>query len=456
MLNENLHDLVDKISEEKKPQAEIALSALVEKPQRGFSESCLNPDAEYLTPEEDLADRYKSIKVIVNTIIKAKPPYTFCINGGWGTGKTVYMHWIYDSINERYKDEIKVIWFEPWKYESVGNLIYPLVKKIEIIEWWCKVIRWKLIGHVILPIIYLLGYVKCIPLVAIEIFKEIWSIFGKDKKNESSYEKIDKLKIDFEKYVNYILIKEKKKKLIIFIDDLDRCLPENVIQLFESIKNIFYTDKCIFVMGVNKGIISHAIAHKYGSLNLLDGEEYTEKIIKFTFDLPTELRNIIPGIVQEYKKMNNDIFSESLIPEISTGMFLAAQIYSIRLIKKIFTKYILIINNIEQTALSTVNKDALFLTILLYHKYPEFCNILKKHQPGLSIIDSIVSIGKNTDYMSDEKMLSKQPDHIKYAVHFIKTTQIKEILTAFNRGSENKYKEAIYHKSIELIERLSL
>ena len=97
-------------------------------------------------------------------------------------------------------------------------------------------------------------------------------------------------------------------KLVIFIDDLDRCRPDYAITFLEYIKHLFSIPNCNFVLSVDEDQLISTIEKVYGSKN---AEGFLSKIIDFDFNLPS------PGSVREFielaiKKLNwesDNIFS---------------------------------------------------------------------------------------------------------------------------------------------------
>jgi predicted KAP-like P-loop ATPase len=53
-------------------------------------------------------------------------------------------------------------------------------------------------------------------------------------------------------------------KIIIFVDDLDRCTPERALELLESIKTFFDIEGIIYVIGIDPSTIDPIIKTKYG------------------------------------------------------------------------------------------------------------------------------------------------------------------------------------------------
>jgi hypothetical protein len=74
--------------------------------------------------------------------------------------------------------------------------------------------------------------------------------------------------------------------LVVFIDDLDRCLPENAIEVMEALKLYLDRANCVFVLGVEPTIVEEAIKRRYNDSASLSATEYIEKIIQIPFVLP--------------------------------------------------------------------------------------------------------------------------------------------------------------------------
>jgi len=84
-------------------------------------------------------------------------------------------------------------------------------------------------------------------------------------------------------------------RLVIFIDDLDRCLPEQAIGVLEAIKVFLDIQGCVFVLGVDREIIERGIRVRYKEFALagdaagvfpVKERDYLEKIVQIPFALP--------------------------------------------------------------------------------------------------------------------------------------------------------------------------
>lgn len=116
-----------------------------------------------------------------------------------------------------------------------------------------------------------------------------------------------------------------QSRLIVFIDDLDRCLPEKAIEVLEAIKLFLDSKRCIFVVGVERRIIERGIRVKYESLGVgtephdapITGEEYLEKIIQIPFNLPPL---VMDNITQFAQNNLGDAFDRPVAEVIAVGL----------------------------------------------------------------------------------------------------------------------------------------
>ena len=81
-------------------------------------------------------------------------------------------------------------------------------------------------------------------------------------------------------------------RLLIFIDDLDRCLPEKAIEILEAIKLFLNVEGTVFVLGLDKDIIRQGIEIHYCQNRAncektpIHGDDYLEKIVQIPFHIP--------------------------------------------------------------------------------------------------------------------------------------------------------------------------
>ena len=77
---------------------------------------------------------------------------------------------------------------------------------------------------------------------------------------------------------------ERGNRLVIFIDELDRCNPAFAIKLLERIKHYFNNSRITFVFSVNVAELQHAVRNHYGSD--FDASRYLDRFFDLRIDLP--------------------------------------------------------------------------------------------------------------------------------------------------------------------------
>lgn len=91
------------------------------------------------------------------------------------------------------------------------------------------------------------------------------------------------------------VITEKAQRLVIFIDELDRCRPNYAIEMLERIKHYFDDERIIFVVSVNKEQLVHTISKHYGY-----GFDSTGYLNKF-FDINAYLPEVSNNLFDSYR-----------------------------------------------------------------------------------------------------------------------------------------------------------
>lgn len=246
-----------------------------------------------------------------------EPPFSISIDGDWGSGKTHLMKLIEKNLNDH---GFPTIWFNPWEYEKTDSSYIAFIKKLSISFKDKFKLALKDIG-----IFGLTLAVSSIDSVARfltndsvnysnikEITDEI--VNAPEGKADKYTDTIELLRKDFVRIADNISTKFKGKPLIIFIDDLDRCLPDNSLKLLEALKNTFSVKdaQVIFVCGQNTSITKEFIKKQYPSIDY----EYASNYFKKIFDLSIKIPGIQQNKIKELIKYRLSDFFESPEPKL--------------------------------------------------------------------------------------------------------------------------------------------
>lgn len=207
------------------------------------------------------------------------------IYGSWGSGKSCLMKTIYNNLNS---EKFDVMWFNTWKYEKDDNLAFSLFKYIGKDNFFDKI---KENGSNVLNNAY--GIFKSLA-KGVELNLGIFNIKPGEAMDEAEKQD-EKIKNDindqkclwerieeFESVFKSVKLNN-DKRLVVFLDDLDRCESDNIITLISAIKLLLSINKnIIFIIGVDKTAVTLALKNKYNN-DYNKADEYLEKIFSITF-----------------------------------------------------------------------------------------------------------------------------------------------------------------------------
>jgi KAP family P-loop domain len=193
------------------------------------------------------------------------------IFGGWGSGKTTLM----DEIRRKLDTAVVTVEFNAWRYEREPQLLIPLLDTVRgaLVKWAAgldadsrervraaarrvgRIIRGLaagLSGEVGLP-----GAAK----VSYDVGKAVdaLTMSGEPDQPQSLYvAAFHELSDAFEDVVD-----KGAAKIVVFVDDLDRCLPDNALDVLESMKLFFDLPGFVFVVGLDEDVVQRAVRTRF-------------------------------------------------------------------------------------------------------------------------------------------------------------------------------------------------
>lgn len=232
---------------------------------------------------------------IVRVIEQSYPKFSIGIYGEWGIGKTTLMRFMFNQLEDNKGNSVVPVWFNAWRYEREEYFtLIPLLKTIELaLPSEYEGLKGALRGAAIFG--WKISKDAIASLVTDHFGRYLGSAAGKGldaftEKIIPELKKIDELEsrtIYFEgqeriqSELERLRKKNTKLKIVVFVDDLDRCSPEKILELFESTKVFLGMDGFIYVLGLSHNKVAKLITDKYG----LEGEQYIKKIIQIPVNL---------------------------------------------------------------------------------------------------------------------------------------------------------------------------
>ena len=251
--------------------------------------------------EEDLLEISKYVKGLGKFIRECQTPMSIAIQGDWGTGKTSTLNLLKKNLEaDKDTNGIKCVFFNTWQYSQFNmedslyvSFVHNLVKQCGGNDEILRTVA--AFGK--------LAFFKAVDWRFGTNASEILDGFEKAKKDQM--ESVSKLQEDFAK-----MVKRTGKRLVFFIDDLERLNPEVAVELLEIIKLFVNVENSIFVLAIDYEVVVKGVRKKYGE-NLSEEKcrNFFEKIIQLPFKMPVErynLTELVRKAVQEQTHMTDE------------------------------------------------------------------------------------------------------------------------------------------------------
>lgn len=363
--------------------------------------------------KEDQLNRKGIAQNLTHIISTKNKPLVISLDSGWGTGKTTFIHMWQDMLmsTEQYQKQFETIYFNAWENDYSKT---PLIDIFIELETCINNNTPELKKAFDKMKMFFLDTIDIGSSIAIKLLTQgvlEKSDFIKDDNVDKEFRNL-KRKLNYtvlsETINNKNLRKELKramsnyqktvgKKIIFFIDELDRCRPPYTIELLEVIKHLFNIEGFAFILSIDKEQLSHSISSIYGTN--MDTIGYLGRFLDIDFQLPhpdlraySQLKSDLT--FSHYK--NTNYFSFFLIEFIHTYNF------SLRDINKLYNYLDLLLPLIPEfnKEFSTYQPLYLITTAYLYalliilkFKAPMIYNqIINKNYDIETILDEIQTI----------------------------------------------------------------
>lgn len=359
-------------------------------------------------PLENIEDESLGLRDYVNALVEfistCQTPMTIAIQGDWGSGKTSVMNFVRNGID---KQRIETRWFNTWQFaqfhmqEDIAiSLLSGFLDELGDDAQKAR------------------NAVKNLTRMAVKgiggLGKAAFDIVGGgggdlvkeaiDKLaegNMSAARQLRNLKDEIRKAVDGLLVKEKADRMIVFIDDLDRLVPERAVEILEVIKLFLDIDKCVFVLAVDYAVVSKGLQQKFGvGVDDLKGKSFFDKIIQLPFSLPIaqyDIRKYMRTLCVDPVRFDEDNLDRLVaLAENSIGT-------NPRSLKRLFNalqllhivardKKMLIGDAVAKTE---ERQRILFAVLCLQLAYePVYCLLLKQHQLDTELFDTLRAVDR--------------------------------------------------------------
>ncbi|MCH8112155.1 MAG: hypothetical protein IH905_09425 [Proteobacteria bacterium] len=257
----------------------------------------------------DPLERKKVAEYLTPMLASVQQPFVIGLTAPFGTGKTQFIKcWRHDLALQGFR----AIYFNVWETDFSQDPLFAFMASIkrQLDEMGAKDTEQRfgelakraggLIRSKALPIL-LRGLAR--KALDDETAKEVLDVIGASEEDISSFvgamaeeqlraqEAAEEALARFREYlgetVTALTEKEQdpaRRKIIIFVDELDRCRPTYAIEVLECVKHLFSVEGLVFVLALDDEQLRNTIASVYGAG--FDGDGYLRRFIDWKFKLP--------------------------------------------------------------------------------------------------------------------------------------------------------------------------
>ena len=264
----------------------------------------------------DALERGALIQEVGDAIARCKPPQVFGVHGDWGLGKTSFLHQVQwyltgecpqqpeeatEEAAERrpggeHEATVRSVWFDAWRYQNEEAPVVALLQEMRAqLSWQSRTARSASRTAEVVTRGALLSLEELTKKIGFQYSKFRQASREWESENLAATLPSHTLREHLCEAIRQLLSEggdgaEDSRRLVVFIDDVDRCVPEAAYRLLEGLKIYLTLDNCVFVLGMNQRAIEEAIAQRMkgeaGDDPTMRAASYMEKLCQNVWRLP--------------------------------------------------------------------------------------------------------------------------------------------------------------------------
>ena len=268
---------------------------------------------------QDKIGREEIVEKVCGFVDSLQKDKNFClaINGEWGSGKTFVLGLIEEKLSK--KQEYIIIKYDAWEntfysdpliailscvIDGIEDKLYLVERKEEKTKKTVKA-SIQALAKLSTKIEKLYGAVKGLKGIIKDIHNPIDTTgLGDFKSYQTLLKKTKEILSEVTQAREY---RGRQTKLVILVDEIDRCLPDEQLKLLERLHHLFEVKNCAVIVTMNQSCVAKTVQTIYG----VDGYEYLRKFFDFTFKLETSSDKYLNGWLKGFIK----IFEKLQIPK---------------------------------------------------------------------------------------------------------------------------------------------
>lgn len=249
-----------------------------------------------------------SFRAVADTVVEAVlddklDPIALGVSGAWGSGKTSVLELVRAGLEQQVEDDgsrVLVIPTEPWRYDPavgpkealIGEVLDALSRELDPgVKSNATALLKKLVGRVNWAKAFKVAAKAGLALQLPSVDDVLGLIKEDPAKDESPERGLAGFREDFEALLASDDL-EHISRVVVLVDDLDRCLPETVVETLEAIRLFLSAKGMSFVIAADEDRVADAIKQRLGASGPEEegletpAQLYLHKIVQTTVPLP--------------------------------------------------------------------------------------------------------------------------------------------------------------------------
>lgn len=232
-------------------------------------------------------------------------PFTIGVFGKWGEGKTSVLKQA-KSLIEAAHPKAVTVWFNAWQYDHEEHPLFPLALTIgerllalEADEMAGKLEPWRKAFRGVGASLLALAYGIKVKFPGLELdFKKAFDALATLEDAGGSATLPPSLY--YQAFASLGMLAARASQcadappIVVFIDDLDRCLPEQALRVLQGIRLVLSQPGFIFVLALHREPLERHLAKRFGELDMREPERcaraFLDKSIQLGLPLPGHAR----------------------------------------------------------------------------------------------------------------------------------------------------------------------
>lgn len=352
-------------------------------------------DRELAAFDSDRLDHERIVDQLVDLVTTVEMPTNIALYGPWGSGKTGIANLLKKRLNEpaHAKAKVKFARFDAFKYADIPlrrNFIVAVARELKVnkkdykedlyaaksssditvpdenlltIAGWFLGLAAALLS-VLVAFIALVSLIQpgswsddfaknvsgALPggLIAPALLAAVFTLVGKSLTVDRSVSRPDSVE-QFEDLFKALVDDSGAERLVIFVDELDRCTAKEVVDTLDAVRTFLGVPKCVFVVAADQQVLEQALSEEARQETPTDsanpyystGSAYLDKVFQYQMSLPPLLPQSVTEFAIKAVKDNGGLWAEIAPVDYVVSILIPSHVTSPRRVKHLLNTYAL-------------------------------------------------------------------------------------------------------------------